>query len=1624
MSDSAVDLTRHCPGFPSPAEDEIARDGLIRQIESTFSKRTQCVLLDGAPLTGKTNTLSQFCRWHSAGAISYFVSANPFSQLVPTFLFAVCTQLSVVLGKPLPTDGLSLEDLKYLAQSLSFQLVTRAKRTGTRYFYVVDGLDWALSGPTGGRIVDLLPLLLDAESPYFLASCRSEAISRVPESLTAQRIKALQFTSSETLEFFSKSGLPRETILAVHHKAAGTIGYLEVFKRLAAESPNLPPEIAQLPTELHDLIGRQWNRVRDQSSVPVRQALEYLAASPAPLTAKLMLHLVPELESTDPLIATGIVEQEGDTQQLRFINDLVREAASARTSEKTPAARERLIKALQEVGDGHSDLLSLLYHATGNYAGISSLVVPEKLVAAVGDEVELSRMHHNLTTACEMADRAGDTKSLLQMGFGLSLLKFVFDHGIDDAEVGALLSAGRTQEALRRAYASPDATARIRLLARSYASLKARGEHISVQAREELEHLVNALRLDQIETDFAIQIATELFPVFPDLATSLLERVLKEDDRRGIIDLAMTVAVLADPATADDDLVSRISDPDLAYVARAHSRWLSGLPLSRLTSDIVNVRSTKAKEYLLRRWCRANRTSPELAEAIAVWLDAIIGDSEFVLPLRSLRQVAETVQSLGPDKVAETVSRLDVPRITTLESPLEELVRIHLVLAEAMAALDAGDALSRFRGAQAITRDFALDLDTRVYCLARLLQSAHRLGLDDSTVVTPIRGELERVQGELLDNSADQLAILRGVIGSLVQVDPGDALALVGNINTYERRLSALPRLIAGVLRGPGCADFMPLVDLAMGLIHGKDRDGVIAATMEDLDTDTPAICEEDATLLLARTEAVADHRIASKSLGILVSTCVSQWPEVASDAAASAIARWRQIDDLREKLEIGYELVERIAKCDAGVSKGLLDDVLALKLLPGSPLASGHLGKAQVEAIRLAIRAVDVDILAKGTESLLRLKGLIASLPATEIRLRLLSELAAASYARGYQPYAEALVRDEIIPHLRGLASDPQYSQLLVDCSPVIHEYDPTSIDGLLSELGPADVDRAWSRIAMWALCRPLLTDLIDPEEVKGSASFPRFKLALEAANKISWDSVIYTTLHGIARIAEASFPGQIDQMQAIEVVRRVEDIAASRLPDHDNIKHEGYRIIAIAAAHRLRCHVVAKGKHALGLGKADLRKIWQSIGARAKQLPNAADRAFVLATVAGDMFPYDEEGAAELLHASTDLARTLPSILDRGDRLKHIADTWARCGMKSQARVTIEWAMELAGKVDPSDRRSLVSLLVQSAHRVDAQFAAELTSRLDTRIQGLPLQTAEISLEIEKAVANPSQFRPEVGRPLPMLWVMSSAARRLLKDMVNGRGLIQPEVVMRQWLLASAPLHLAVFRDVSHWVIESLRRAAGSAGLFDRMVDFAMLANRLASAVAPGMGSGVPEPLLPSYPGLATKMHVFRAGERDRAIEWLTNWFSANAMGYLKLCDPYFGPRDITTLRGVSSTCKILVVTTDKGTDLSKGVDSAVAAFRREWTAATSGVMPLIQLIVVPSLHEDIFHDRAVVSSNGGLVLGQSINGIGVKDGKVMELDETDARDLEVNYIDPMLNQASWFTNHGASAIVVPVK
>jgi len=1625
-NEQEFNITDLVPEFPSQPRKEISRDSLIRWITSEFSPSCTKQVVASGPLSGKTNFLSQFALHHKNKVISYFINSNPLTQDLRTFLFVICNQISRLLGRSNLPENIRLEDLKTIFPGLAINLAELAKKSHSNYYFAIDGLEWGLLGEKGNRIIDY-PLSSFPGSPYVLCSCRLGQKDELP--LDGFEIREdishhLEFNFTDTQEYLAELNLEPNIIRMIHEKANGLPGYIKIIKDTILTSDATWVQSNNLPTNVENLIAKQLTIVYQNSAEYISEALQYIAVSPKPLNAVFLASIL-AVEVKSFLVAilrTGIVFYDKANESLRISSELTRDVIKSKLGDKKEGISATLLERVKNSTIKDDLLTTLLMKDAQDYDGISEKLDNNNIITTFNQTKNINLITRGLHIGSQMAYDARDIRGLINWNLKLKTAKSVLSHSVNFNEISALISVGNFADARQRVYALPDSISKIRLLARTYSAMKEIGERISKSALEELNVLITNQHLEDYDKDTLQVLAMDLFPVLPDRALAILKNKFTQEADTTPIEFALKLDENVDAQNGVKH--GGFEDLQFGHFFRSQSSWLKELPLINLIQELEKTQKTTAKEFLIRQWCTQNHKSPELDQGIQLWIDTVVEDNSFSIPLSSLRKVSSILKNVDKGYQEKLVYRLEIPSFNSIRTPWEEWVGFQLNLAEVLYNSNVKSSMKRIEQIYETINLEVYDQDVKVFCYARLWATVSKYykGIEQN-----VKLNLERILSNLLQDGALHDEILNRTLQIIAPIDVEYALEKAFEMNMLTRRITAIRAILKASLRKRIDLDISNIIENNISEFDEIDKSFLFLDISQEVWKRYLKLNDANQAVILKHVRKIIDHSQRANALGYLVANWSNEKLIRTEKLIKEAISSWSQEDDLAIKISLGFELVERIAERDKETAKDFLLDVQGLYMLPGGALASGDLSRAYKQIIEFAIRSLNLRAFSTKDGPVDKVMDLIERVPSRRKRIMLYSQLAARAYTEGYPKAAEDVIRKKVLPGIEPVENDFDKYLIIRFCLPIIFRYDKQTAIELSERLPRSFREDGWVFTVIWVLTLGELRTSIDIEHLKVQADYPTIRdYAIEAAKNVLTDHNILYSITSICKVIEQSVKSQkLDVTQAQFLLHSLDELVVQKLPDKNNIHHNGYLITCQSTIHGARSVAYKATSKKGSLSKVDIRKKWDELESASKTIPNVADKVFVMEIVATEMFKNNDLKAITLLEESERLINSVPALIDRSHRLEAIGKAWGVMGKKDLATYTLEKSLELIPQMSGISQDRKLEVLVQAAYNLSPEFADKIVTNYDSRFSKNILNPLRITQEAEKLIQNPEKitklFKDQETNLLR--YILGVCANRHYNDLVFGHGRIPEQNILLEWVYQASQTDETTFFQVTKWVQECIKDQFLSHELTNVFLDLASLILKFTTLVSPAMNEGIPEEIINILPGFSSKVSVFRVGEFEKAKTWLDDWIKKNAQGYVKVVDPYFSPAQLIYFANVPKNCKMIVVTTDKYFKEYSTAERMKAQLEFTWSQFGKGTPPQIHFIIVPESQGELFHDRVIISRDRGLDLGQSLNGIGNKIGKITDLPADDAKELEIKYVDNLLNQNTWFITRDIQPIVVRI-
>lgn len=491
----------------------------------------------------------------------------------------------------------------------------------------------------------------------------------------------------------------------------------------------------------------------------------------------------------------------------------------------------------------------------------------------------------------------------------------------------------------------------------------------------------------------------------------------------------------------------------------------------------------------------------------------------------------------------------------------------------------------------------------------------------------------------------------------------------------------------------------------------------------------------------------------------------------------------------------------------------------------------------------------------------------------------------------------------------------------------------------------------------------------------------------------------MIYATSEEIADALESPKNRYtINTPQREDIAHRIEAIAGRKLPTKRQIVHMGYRVVTLAQGLRIR-----KGKPAE----------WTSVIESARSLENVADRSLVVQIVALCL-PNSMSGQRPKLFAEARAAiESIPSDLDRVDHYFGLAEELQSVDI-GQCRELVNAAASVLAR-SSEDVREHQRRLVDLAYKVDGALARTLIDHFDDDEAKRAAQRQMQLLEVRKNLGTDDDaikaLRQVRDRDLSKLgW-------SLVRALNAGRLQSFHPSDIRPYLEAATGHPLRQNYSILLWYIENsvarFARTDQAASFLRPMLNATIVGAELAGQVA-GKGLVRLRALKrQSAQTLGGHALLVSPGTRAEAIQTLSSWFEKQLGQFVRVCDPYFGPGDLSWLQVIRTArpdCRICVMTARKNQPKPGPEEESLEdVYHNGWYRLFDQRPPNAEIAIIGGVRtkDSPIHDRWIVSDGVGLRLGTSLNSLGVtKDSEISEMSAEDAAQ-KLSQIDQYLNR-----------------
>lgn len=1621
-------------GFPVyNRENEIIRDSLLDAIESAFQTE-QIVILQGKTGMGKSVVSYQYATMrHPEDTISLFIKTSTPIYSTRGILVDLCSQAEVVhYGHDLDIEFIAeaseAELLDHWQRTLKAILVN-AHRNNRCLYFVIDGThhiakqDYDLLA----KIFHLFDMAFSNTKTRFLISYIDPALPSVTGLHRQQQpIYMIKFTREETARYLANKLPDPAQVEFVYSACRGFPRYLASVRSIldTLSADQVAAFLNDLPDYLPDLFERRWATVpRDETLLHMLAVLAFdlrsnTYESIASLFGSSVDTVKNALDSVDFIVASS-------SNELAFESSAFQNFAQTKLPYNENDILFFVLSSLQTSTTTYNETNIPIYlRRLNQFRELVNYLSVAFFGSAIQREKSISYLQKMTKLGIDSATQIGEYTRL----FNFVLQKSVIDElAIAQTlrfEVEALTLVGNHDAALALAQSATLVEDRLQLLAILTRARRTRQIAVEPIVTEQILQLYEQIDVENLGRERAVHIAFDLLYAAPKQAVALVERSLGTTGAgASALDFAfagLSVSALAmddaevEAANLTEDLRLRIKDPQAQRFAAEFSVMFGHLDGKEIIQEVEQVEDIGYRIRLLRRWIVDNRSKPDVINVMDYAFGLAIKTTEYPASTSIFRDIARPVPLLGDtDNIAYWIQRFDDQRpIVERLGPTIEVIRLELLLVESELKLSLEKAKLRINSLRTYIREECGDLATETEALGRLLAlfAGTELMWDSDDMIdlhSEVEERFKECFDELLTSTADHYILNRGTIRGLARTRPDMAKYCAQSLNILPRREAGLQDFVEVAARAPRATVNLPLIREALNEFQMPDeRDSAILTVVTALSTWDEIEDEhiDDIRAILALIPSMSGSEERTEACAVAYAFLVTKKQRsdelVSFDVLQEMEEAWSSIDVPYSKIELAYRVATILAPnafdvASDYVSRGQQCKIETAFSTSNTALAFHHLIRLAIRCFR-GILSNRIDV----SGHLAGLERLIQRVRSRREQIEFWTDISLLYFATDRHDEAVDITDKYIRPLIESLPeADVAGHQAAVGyaATALYLAHAPSSLRHLES-LPLVERDVALLAICEFKITGHLPADSNDEvSQWTGNIAYTDLLDLCSLTEQMSSDSYIAVAIDRITTIV-ASDPRNYTKGQKAELKNRLTNLVNTKLPSRGFIQHQGYLILCLSYIDRLVRYE---------------ERDWKALVSSARDISNAADRAFVLSSLVEIMPNRFHNERMEIIKEVKEITRGIPSVLDRISRYRYLG-TAAKTVDRGEGKaiLSLGWAEAIA--TDSVDLDRARRKLIDAAQRLSPELAQTFVQMADTdparrRIGNVAKR--QLDMHQLKSVLDKSESAETLSEKISEI---GNAARRRLISLNAGRTATVPyqELAHLMGIISRLPFHRSyhllayiVQNNVLHYAQNKQEARKILLPLFSGILEIANFMEQISRSSVSDQESIKHAATTPSLLSDENTL-VVEVGQREVALEYLKRWVCDHVTDYLKICDPYLGPDDVAEILFMVSSAKVkchTFILTSRAHQGKIVTSTLEDQFMQAWRDRYDDAPPPVTIIVAGNAVGKLpDHDRFWVTKEAAITIGTSFNYLGNKATVITKTSSETKTNLENRFSD----------------------
>lgn len=1597
-----IDTSFYSVGFPSENDDVIInRNNYITQIDDLFSQGIKLVFIDGEDDAGKTTLCAQYAKQNIKDTISVFF--NPLNNIdysIEYYCSNVVYQLKYFLNEDVNIEEQCIIGIEQYQQYV-FHIRKFLKKINKPLTLIIDGLEERLK-EKDDFIKELISLVPIGHETFNIIITGNEAdfknLNPKLKNVSTKPITLTGFAEPEIIQYLEIQPTSSAENRDIYKITKGYPGRLKTLKRLIKNEHYALDKITNTTTY------KNWVELDCSTidhTIPLNKAILSLFA----LTEKSYT-----IEEIAKICSISLEEAEVTVSSLKVLEKTNKYVAFVSTSHKKYYAN--LLRGNKKItqdllinyyanGDTINSLIELpkLYAEKDDWGSVLKVIDDDYSRRIIQSTESIKNVNESLALGLLASEKMSKYTEMWRYSIESSIVNELDNYLFWESEVKARISIQDFAGAISLAESALLKVDRLKLLA----LIARRQKEIKNHVDEDLVNLINQLYKT---ADFSAigdkiyDIVADLIYAIPNIAIEMIERSsgnTSEDNINDWIVAKLSIAAINSSIKEKEDLetskkleaVQSLNNPKVKKINKAITFLVGNYSASKVIEEVNKLSDSTERLRLLRLWLANNRGNVKDVEVVINFaLDELISSSDNSITLDVLKELSQQLPFVKDVNVKDKLYY----RFKSIENSLSDLglsrnrYIYELNLFHTQYTIDkhqSFDSINRLlKEINGITDSLVqLEAYAEVYiklCLLKDNSLQNKINFVYSRILT--------LSKELFSSTAGHLRLSEFILRTIGKRNPILGLKIIEEINlqfsrekaktfVYESYLNNnLKKVSINILKQiedsfdfPKSKEIL-YVDILERYAEAKS---LHFQTIKDLHyyIDKIKHLKSPETRTFAYVQA---YKIVSKN---------EEWKQRRTRFLESAIlASWNEIEAEWVRIDIGFTVCADLSKLNPSFAQNMFKEAYSLK--SNSWIDSSPVANAYLNSMRLVIRAFANLLIAESAskEDLQVLRDLMNRIPSEIEKLELWTELGFHCYSHNEEVFAKRIYNEHIIPLIEGVISKNIDLAPVLDSLTFVHLFNSDLVSKYVKGISKNLVEHVYRNICDYYVSKRNPFEVYDWNIKTFRSSFSDLTKAISALNHLTTDVFVYEHLELICNSIQES-KNDITKPQNSNLILSLEEVVKSKLPDSKNIKHNGYKLLT-----ELK---LAKTKRE----SIDHNTFWKSFIDGAKNIPNKSDSVFVKAILLEDI-PFEKISNGNLIKTQLydEIISDLNSFVSHYEFVQRVIDISDIMYLinRVQWKKIVEKAFSVCSDLhEGSQRYKSQKQIVDSMYRIDPSYAKELIKLADKESEesnyGRLLHKHYEVLEISNKIKNNKALEDqEKEKHRTVVLGLLNTLKSINSEKTTPKKIIEASTYLqlgnKLTFHEAYPIYLYYLTNcvktyklknltgsVADLHKENFRKAVMSTNLIE------ILSNRKKSNEKPHRTFFIEENF--------NTNETINPGTRENALSFIKSWMIDEVDEYIIIADPYFKKEDLEILKIVKEVkpdIDIDILGSKNGYDSNLEIE-----FKDYWKTISDEHPPFTNITfcwIEDQGKQTPFHDRWIITKNGGLRMGTSLNSLGL--------------------------------------------